>query len=110
MQKIYICEDNLSQLNDIKEIIENYILIEELDMEIILATQNPDELIQVLEDNPPSKAIYFLDIDLNHQLDGIQLAQHIRQVDDLGRIIFITTHAELAPVTFRYKVEALDYI
>lgn len=55
-------------------------------------------------------AIYFLDIDLNHELNGIQLTQYTRQVDDLGRIIFITTHAELAPVTFQYKVEALDYI
>lgn len=51
MQSIYICEDNKSQLNDIKRLIENYIMIEELDMEVALATQNPDSLIESLKDN-----------------------------------------------------------
>lgn len=110
MQSIYICEDDSNQLKELKEIIEQYILIENLEMEVVLASQHPDVLIQAIESSPPSKGIYFLDIDLNHEMDGLQLAQRIRQVDDLGRIIFVTTHAELAPVTFRYKVEALDYI
>lgn len=110
MQAIYICEDDPTQLNFMTTVIENYLMMEELMMKVELATQNPDELLQHLAYTNAENGIYFLDIELSHSMDGIQLAQAIRQQDDLGKIIFITTHGEYAPVTFRYKVEALDYI
>lgn len=110
MYPIYICEDDKVQRNYIQEVIENYIMIEELDMEIALATDNPKEILRQISENQVAKGIYLLDIDLKQEIDGIQLAQAIREVDSLGKIVFITSHAELAPLTFRYKLEALDYI
>ena len=48
--------------------------------------------------------------DLGADINGINLGEEIRQLDPTGYIIFITTHAELSHLTFKYKVEALDYI
>lgn len=110
MQSIFICEDNLNQLNNFQTIINNYVMMEDLEMELTLATDNPIDILESLKEKDISNGIYFLDIDLNHEMDGLQLAQAIREYDQLGSIVFITTHAEMAAVTFKYKVEALDFI
>ena len=54
--------------------------------------------------------LYFLDVDLQHEMSGLTLAAKIRDYDNLGKIVFVTTHGELSYLTFTYKVEALDYI
>lgn len=43
-------------------------------------------------------------------MSGLTLATKIRDYDNLGKIVFVTTHGELSYLTFTYKVEALDYI
>lgn len=109
MFKVYICEDDCKQLDRIKKAVENTILIEELDMEVALATCDPYEILNYVED-AKEPGIYFLDVALNAAIDGIELAAKIRNYDALGFIIFVTTHPELSYLTFKYKVEALDYI
>lgn len=106
---IYICEDNDIQRERIKSIILDIIMIENLDMEIVLDTSNPQELLDVIEGSK-NNSIYFLDIDLKSSINGIKLAGKIREEDPRGFIIFITTHAEMSYLTFLYKVEAIDYI
>ena len=54
--------------------------------------------------------IYFLDIDLNSDMNGMKLAQQIRLFDPRGFIIFITAHSELSYMTFQYRVEAMDFV
>lgn len=110
MLNIFICEDNHSQRDRIQKLIKNYLLIEDFEMEIALSTSNPDKILAFLNENPQNHAIYFLDIYLNATLDGIQLAAKIRDLDIHGKIIFITSYSEFQPLTFKYKVEALDYI
>ena len=70
----------------------------------------PIHIIAFLEKNDVSHGIYFLDIDLEASINGIELAEFIREKDPLGKIIFITTHDELAPLTLEKKVEPLGYI
>lgn len=53
---------------------------------------------------------FFLDIDLKSDINGLALAQRIRQIQPRCFIIFITSHSELSFLTFQYKVEALDFI
>lgn len=107
---IIICEDNLAQLQQIKTIIDNYILFHDEEFDIKIATQSPDEVIKYLKKFEVINGIYFLDIDLEDKLNGIDLAKIIRSLDVQAKIIFITTHDEMAPVTFKEKVEALDFI
>ena len=55
--------------------------------------------------------LYFLDLEINdYTKKGLEIAQLIRAKDPYGTIVFVTTHPELAPKTFEYKVSALDFI
>ena len=107
MNNIIICEDNAIQRNEVESIINNE--IKNFDCKIALSTGNPHDVINHI-DNNTSSFIYFLDVDLNSDLNGFQLAQLIRTHDPNGYIIFLTGHAELTLLTFQYKVQALDYI
>lgn len=40
----------------------------------------------------------------------MELAYQIRKLDPNATIVFVTTHSEFMPLTFRYKVSALDFI
>lgn len=110
MLGVFICEDNEGQRNQIESFIRKYLLIEELDMEIRVSTGDPKRIIDYLERHPDSRGIYFLDVDLKCEMNGIELGAKIREKDIHGKIIFITTHDELLSLTFKYKVEAMDYI
>lgn len=109
MMNVFICEDNLKQLEKITEIVKNVLLIEELDLRLILSSTNPHKILQEVKCSK-NVGIYFLDIDLNSDLTGLTLAQEIRKYDPRGFIIFITTHSEMSYMTFTYKVEAMDFI
>lgn len=109
MLSVYICEDDKAQLKRITKAVEKTIMIEELDMVITISTTDPYELLKEVEKSN-SPGIYFLDVELDSTIDGIQLASKIRKYDSRGFITFVTTHPELSYLTFKYKVEALDYV
>lgn len=110
MLDIFICEDDPQQRKQIEKIINDVILIEDLDMEIRVCSALPEDILVYLQNSDKVSGIYFLDVDLQQEMTGIDLASKIREYDNLGKIIFITTHGELSYLTFKYKVEALDYI
>lgn len=109
MLNIYVCEDNLKQRMLITDYIKNIILIEDYDLNLELSTDNPYEVLDSIE-NSKNVGLYFLDIDLNYDIDGLSLARQIRRHDPRGFIVFITAHSEMCYMTFTYKVEAMDFI
>lgn len=109
MLDIFVCEDDPSQRQTVVKIIQNTVLIEELDMELLFETEDPEKLLEKVRKGQ-NTGIYFLDIDLNSSMNGMKLAQQIREYDPRGFIIFITAHAELSFMTFQYRVEAMDFI
>jgi two-component system response regulator AgrA len=110
MLKVFICEDNKSQREKITQIVENTILREDFNMELAISTQDPKEILDYMANNKSMVGIYFLDVDLHASINGIKLAEKIRELDPTGFIIFVTTHSEMSFLTFEYKVEAMDYI
>ena len=109
MLNIFVCEDNDVQRRNIVEIIQNTVLIEELDMQLVLDAGDPYVLLEKVRTSQ-STGVYFLDIDLSSNMNGMKLAQQIRLYDPRGFIIFITAHSELSYMTFQYRVEAMDFI
>jgi two-component system response regulator AgrA len=107
--RIYICEDEDAQREKIRACVANYILAEDYDAEISLVAASPDELLQAVAGSKDT-GLYFLDVDLRSEMDGIKLAEAIRKHAPRAYIIFITTHGEALPLTFKYKVEAMDFI
>lgn len=109
MINIIICEDNNIQRKRIKDIIDDVLIKEDLDMKVALQTGSVEEVLEYAKNNK-SISIYFFDVDLKNSINGIELADRIRNVDIYSFIIFITVHPELSYLTFKYKVEAFDYI
>jgi len=108
MLDIIICEDNEHQRNEIEKIISDE--IKKFDLSIALVTENPNSVIEYVEKSEVKCFIYFLDIDLASDMNGVELAKNIRKLDPTGYIIFVTSHEEFTQLTFKYKVQALDYI
>jgi two-component system response regulator AgrA len=79
-------------------------------MKLVYSTGSPTELLDYLTAHQIKNAFYLLDVNLQHEMNGIILAAQIREKDALGKIVFITTHAELSHLAFKYWVEAMDYI
>ena len=110
MLPIYICEDD-ERIRDAERLwLEKQILIEGFDMEIVLCTGNPEELLDCLAQGQ-QQGIYFLDVELKGaSMNGFLLGEEIRKKDARGFLIYVTAFQELAFETFRYHLEALDYI
>lgn len=110
MVQLIICEDQQFYRDHLRREIETYVMIEEYDFEVILATADPEKVLQLLSETS-QRNVYFLDVDLQHDVyDGFSLGKEIRKKDPRGFIIYVTTHEELAFETFKYRVEALDYV
>lgn len=109
MLDIYLCEDIKIQRENLEKIIRNTITIQEYAMNIRISTESPDEIVESVQ-HRENRGIYFLDIDLKTDINGLQLAEKIRKYDSRGYIVFVTTHSEMAHLTFQYRVEAIDFI
>ena len=110
MKYIVICEDTPKQRERFTQVVSNYIMIEDLEIELALSTDNPQAVLDYLERQPKGETLYFLDIDLGCDLTGMDLARIIRGEDDLSKIAFITTLSQSLPLTYKYRLEALDFI
>ena len=109
MLDVYVCEDVQEQREVIARYINAAILIQEYDMKLVIDTEDPEKIIEKLKSSK-NVGLYFLDIDLHTNKNGLTLAKEIREYDPRGFIVFITSHSEMSFLTFKYKVEALDFI
>lgn len=76
----------------------------------IQAFADLDSLLQHLPFSSPEN-VYILDLEINGDPKaGLKVSQSIRENDPLGSIIFLTIHDELLYTTYKYQVEALDFI
>ena len=106
----FICEDDPRQRQRVEKILNQQIVTQDFEIELALSTDNPATLLKFLKDNPEKRGLYFLDVDLGHALNGIELAIEIKEFDVNAFIVFVSTHGEMIPLTFRHKIEAMDFI
>ncbi len=109
MLNIYVCEDNKEQREYLTSCISEIIDVEDFRFQIACSTNDPHVILDAIKDERQT-GIFFLDIDLNADINGIELASEIRKIQPRCYIIFVTTHAEMSYLTFTYKVEAMDFI
>jgi len=113
MLDIVICDDNLECLSKIEKYIDDYISVEGLPMSMACVSTSPDYVLNFLKQRKEVMSpfgAYFLDIHLENSIDGINLAETIRNYDPRGFIIFITMDPDFLPVALMRKLEVLDYI
>jgi two-component system, LytTR family, response regulator AgrA len=107
---VIICEDNKIERDRIQSYIKHSIEINKYDCIITMSTDDPMDAIQYAKNHSGEVNVYFLDVDLNSRINGIEAARLIRDVDINGYFIFITGHSEYSMMTFQYKLKALDYL
>jgi len=112
MFNLTICEDDPELLDLYTIIVKKYMNKSRMtSLRLTLATTNPNEVEQQIKRNIDANSIYLLDIEFaNSQIRGIDLATQIRLNDFDAKIIFITTHEELAPLSMQRKLNPFDFI
>lgn len=93
MLKIALCDDDLSALNEIDLLLQQYCAERSQEMERA-AFWSPLELLAAMEKRMRWD-ILFLDIIMPGE-DGISVAREIRQYDNTVKIIFLTSSSEFA--------------
>lgn len=107
---VFILEDDVLQGERIKSLIREVSTEIGFDSLPIFLTAKPDRLLEQLVHSSQMN-LYFLDIELKDEaLKGLEVAQKIRELDSHGVIVFVTTHSELAPISYQYMVSALTFI
>lgn len=106
--RIAICDDNMNHIN----IIENYIHdLRKTSIECD-AYQSGEELIRSFRDGEEQYDVIFLDMEME-QLNGIETANYIREIDEHVIIVFVTSHTEYMRESFkcapfRFLVKPVD--
>ena len=107
---IFILEDDLVQQSRLEKIIHGLLKKHQLQVKRFEISGKPNQLLGFIEEKG-SHQLFFLDIEIkSEETKGIEVAQQIRDIDPYAIIVFVTTHSEFMPLSFRYKVTALDYI
>jgi len=110
MIEILICEDNKKEVEFIVKVISDYILIENLDMELALTTSNPQEMLAHVNRNA-GPFLCFVDIELGDIEDnGVTLSSKIKTINPEALIVFVTSNGDYMKLTFEYKIGAIGYI
>ena len=104
MIPVYICDDEPAISAQLERLVGDQIMMMERDMGPLQVVDNPVSLLSL------QKKADFLDIDFPGYMSGLELAVKLRQYDPRGFIVFITAHDDMMFETFRYRLEALDYI
>lgn len=107
---IFILEDDIYQAQRLKEIVETICEKHHIVYDKLLVTGRSEDILDQLHLSARIP-IYFLDIELKGKVrKGLETAQEIRRLDSDGVLVFVTTHAELAPISYQYMVSALTFI
>ena len=107
---IIICEDVKSTLIKIATAVLEYFENSSFDFNCHQIQSDFGKVLEYAKDTDNHRNIYLLDIELSCSVNGLNLAQKIREYDYLGYIIFITSHTELGMTALSYKLKILDFI
>ena len=106
MLNFVICDDNLNIVKKLKEMLEILFVKNDIDAKIGLYTDNPQSVLEYEKNNIVD--VLILDINLNSNISGIDLAKEIRTHNKKVYLIFSTGHLEYSLVA--YSVKTFDYL
>ena len=107
---VIICEDVKNAINRISSVVFEYFAESEIEIDCYQLQSDFEKAITFAKNTDGTRNIYLLDIDLKDRINGLTLAQKIREYDYLGYIVFITSHTELGMKALSYKLKILDFI
>lgn len=106
---VFIFEDSPIQGERIKQLMIEKLAQANTQMKVTTTSRLENILEQLTF--TASLNLYILDIEIKKdKLAGLNAAKAIRALDQQGIIVFLTSHAELAPLSYQYMVSALTFI
>lgn len=107
---IFVLEDDFHQQGRMENIINEFLEEKDIKPNHFEIYGKPDQLLADIEEKGRHQ-IFFLDIEIKTETKkGLEVGQKIRQLDPNAYIVFVTTHTEFMPLTFRYRVGAMNFI
>lgn len=105
--KIVLCDDELENIKTISKLLESEIIQQNFSAEIVLITDNQEEILHAIEERKID--ILFLDIDFkNNGKNGLEFANILRKINKEFFLIFLTAHQRYMHISFYTKV--FDYL
>lgn len=105
-----LAEDINSSIQDLTDDNESYGKLKE---QVTFVANNFAQTVGYIVANDVKNGIYFLDIELSQKSkdkNGVDLAEFIKKQDENAQIIFVTAYDKYAPLTYRRRIGAIDYI
>ena len=106
MLNFVLCDDNLVIVNKLKEMLEFLFVKHDIEAKITFNSDNSIDVLDFIENNHVD--VIILDINLNSDISGLELAKRIRKNNKGVYIIFSTGHLEYSLVA--YSVKTFDYL
>ena len=106
MLNFVLCDDNLNIVKKLKEMFELLFVKNDIDAQIGLCTDDPQKVLEYEKENLVD--VLVLDINLNSNISGIDLAKEIRNRNKKVYLIFSTGHLEYSLLA--YSVKTFDYL
>ncbi len=116
--KIFVLEDEWIQQSRIESVLQELIAQKSLQCKAPEVFGKSSQLLDAITERG-AHHLFFLDIEIKgEEKKGLEIAKEIRKKDPhativfvtTATIVFVTTHSEFMPITFQYKVAALDFI
>lgn len=107
--RFVIVDDKIDIQEEIKQVIRKTVFNMDLNIEIKCFTRYNELLRNVINDTS-IRTIYLLDIDLKHEISGINISLKIREHDWNSEIIFLTYHDKYFEKVYRNIYKVFDFI
>lgn len=106
MLNFVLCDDNLSILNKLENMLNTLFLKHDYEAKVSFKSDNANDILSYTKNNNVN--VLILDINLQSNISGIDLAAKVRETNKNLYIIFTTGHLEYAMIA--YKVKTFDYL
>ncbi len=106
MLNFVLCDDNLNIVNKMKEMLEILFTKHDIEAKVTFTSDNATNILDFIQRHQVD--VIILDINLNSNISGIDLAKKIRENNKNIYIIFSTGHLEYSLIA--YSVKTFDYL
>lgn len=110
MLNIFVLEDDFIQQARMESAIKRCVETTQVVYRNLEIFEKPQQLLDAITEQG-NHQFFFLDIEIKgEERKGMEIAREIRVKDPSAVIVFVTTHSEFMPLTYKYRVSALDFI
>ncbi|MBP1044219.1 response regulator transcription factor [Vagococcus sp. BWB3-3] len=107
---IFILEDNFEQKEFLHRVVEKLVKKNHIINGTIISTTSVNRLLEAIQYNGEYN-IFFLDLNIkNDTTAGLEVAKQIRKVDEESEIVIVSSHPNLALVSYQYMISVLSFI